>query len=90
MKTGRNHNQLKKKCLKKLHKYLKKGGCILINEPETSFFLKLIQIERTTDLKVLLPKKDSITILKIDSQKENLDLILNDCNKISTHKKFSD
>jgi len=28
--------------------------------------------------------------LKIDSQKENLDLILNDCNKISTHKKFSD
>ena len=25
-------------------KYLKKGGLILINEPETSFALKLIQI----------------------------------------------
>jgi SAM-dependent methyltransferase len=32
------------KCLKLLQKYLKDGGLILINEPETSFFLKLIQI----------------------------------------------
>ena len=31
------------KCLKLLQKYLKKNGLILINEPETSFFLKLIQ-----------------------------------------------
>ena len=30
--------------LKKISKYLKKNGYILINEPETSFFLKLIQI----------------------------------------------
>ncbi len=30
--------------LKKMSFYLKKNGCILINEPETSFFLKLIQI----------------------------------------------
>jgi len=34
----------------------------------TGPFLKLIQIESTANLKVLLPKKDSITILKIDSQ----------------------
>ena len=39
-----HHSSNPVKCLKKLHKYLKKGGCILINEPETSFFLKLIQI----------------------------------------------
>ena len=32
------------KCLKLLQKYLKKDGLILINEPETSFFLKLIQL----------------------------------------------
>ena len=32
------------KCLNLLMKYLKKGGLILINEPETSFTLKLIQI----------------------------------------------
>ena len=32
------------KCLKLLQKYLKKNGLILINEPETSFFLKLIQL----------------------------------------------
>ena len=32
------------KCLKGISKYLRKGGLILINEPETSFFLKLIQI----------------------------------------------
>ncbi len=31
-------------CLEKISKYLKKGGVILINEPETSFMLKLIQI----------------------------------------------
>ena len=30
--------------LKNISKYLKKDGLILINEPETSFFLKLIQI----------------------------------------------
>ena len=30
--------------LKKISKYLKNNGYILINEPETSFFLKLIQI----------------------------------------------
>jgi hypothetical protein len=32
------------KCIKLLQKYLKKDGLILINEPETSFFLKLIQL----------------------------------------------
>lgn len=32
------------KCLKSLSTYLKKDGLILINEPETSFSLKLIQI----------------------------------------------
>jgi len=32
------------KCLNKLSKYLKKGGLILVNEPETSFMLKMIQI----------------------------------------------
>ena len=32
------------KCLDKLSKYLKKDGVILINEPETSFMLKMIQI----------------------------------------------
>ena len=32
------------RCLKQLTKYLRKGGLILINEPETSFFLKLIQL----------------------------------------------
>ncbi len=32
------------KCLKLINKYLRKGGLILINEPETSFFLKLIQM----------------------------------------------
>ena len=32
------------KCLKLIMRYLKPGGFILINEPETSFFLKLIQI----------------------------------------------
>ena len=32
------------KCLKLIMRYLKTGGFILINEPETSFFLKLIQI----------------------------------------------
>ncbi len=32
------------KTLKKISHYLKKNGFILINEPETSFFLKLIQI----------------------------------------------
>ncbi len=32
------------RCLKQLSKYLRKGGLILINEPETSFFLKLIQL----------------------------------------------
>lgn len=32
------------KCLKLINKYLKKGGLILINEPETSFSLKLIQM----------------------------------------------
>ena len=31
------------KCLNLIMKYLKKGGMILINEPETSFALKLIQ-----------------------------------------------
>tara|TARA_B100000902_G_scaffold242574_1_gene229675 strand:- start:1607 stop:2401 length:795 start_codon:yes stop_codon:yes gene_type:complete len=31
-------------CLEKMYKYLKKDGFILINEPETSFMLKLIQI----------------------------------------------
>lgn len=31
-------------CLEKISKYLKKGGVILINEPETSFMLKFIQI----------------------------------------------
>ena len=31
------------KSLKKMSTYLKKGGLILINEPETSFFLKLFQ-----------------------------------------------
>ena len=30
--------------LKNISKYLKKNGYILINEPETSFFLKLIQV----------------------------------------------
>lgn len=39
-----HHSSNPAKCLKKLYKYLKKNGCILINEPETSFFLKLIQI----------------------------------------------
>ncbi len=32
------------KSLINISKYLKKGGYVLINEPETSFFLKLIQI----------------------------------------------
>ena len=32
------------KTLKRISKFLKKDGLILINEPETSFFLKLIQI----------------------------------------------
>lgn len=32
------------KCLKLISKYLKKGGFILLNEPETSFFLKVIQL----------------------------------------------
>ena len=32
------------KCLDKLSNYLKKDGVILINEPETSFMLKMIQI----------------------------------------------
>ena len=32
------------KCLKLISKYLKKGGLILINEPETSFSLKIIQM----------------------------------------------
>tara|TARA_B100001057_G_C22777534_1_gene922253 strand:- start:63 stop:857 length:795 start_codon:yes stop_codon:yes gene_type:complete len=32
------------KCLYKVSKYLKKDGVILINEPETSFMLKVIQI----------------------------------------------
>ncbi len=32
------------KCLKLINKYLKKGGLVLINEPETSFSLKLIQM----------------------------------------------
>lgn len=32
------------KCLDKMSKYLKENGVILINEPETSFFLKLLQI----------------------------------------------
>ncbi len=32
------------KSLKRMSKYLKKGGYILINEPETSFVLKLVQI----------------------------------------------
>ena len=32
------------KCLKLINIYLKKGGLILINEPETSFSLKLIQM----------------------------------------------
>ena len=32
------------KCLKLINRYLKKGGLILINEPETSFSLKLIQL----------------------------------------------
>ena len=31
-------------CLKRISKYLKNNGVILINEPETSFMLKLIQI----------------------------------------------
>ncbi len=31
-------------CLNKISKYLKKNGVVLINEPETSFMLKLIQI----------------------------------------------
>ena len=31
-------------CLEKMSKYLKKDGVILINEPETSFMLKFIQI----------------------------------------------
>ena len=31
-------------CLHKISKYLKKGGVMLINEPETSFMLKLFQI----------------------------------------------
>ncbi len=31
-------------CLEKMSKYLKNNGVILINEPETSFMLKLIQI----------------------------------------------
>ena len=30
--------------LKKMNKYLKKGGLILINEPETSIILRIIQI----------------------------------------------
>ena len=32
------------KCLNKITKFLKKGGVVLINEPETSFMLKLLQI----------------------------------------------
>ena len=32
------------KCINLLIKFLRKGGMILINEPETSFFLKLIQL----------------------------------------------
>ena len=32
------------KSLKLISKYLKKGGLILLNEPETSFFLKIIQL----------------------------------------------
>ena len=32
------------KSLKLISKYLKKGGLILMNEPETSFFLKIIQL----------------------------------------------
>jgi hypothetical protein len=32
------------RCLKLIMKYLKNDGVILINEPETSFFLKLIQL----------------------------------------------
>jgi SAM-dependent methyltransferase len=32
------------KCLKLINKYLRKGGLILINEPESSFSLKLIQM----------------------------------------------
>ena len=49
--------------LKKISKYLKKNGCILINEPETSFFLKLIQIildDESWSLKSKVFKKENI------------------------------
>ena len=39
-----HHSSNPVNCLKRLHKYLKKDGYILINEPETSFCLKLIQM----------------------------------------------
>ena len=31
-------------CLDQISKYLKKNGVVLINEPETSFMLKLLQV----------------------------------------------
>ena len=49
--------------LKKISKYLKKNGYILINEPETSFFLKLIQIildDESWSLKSKVFKKENI------------------------------
>mgnify|MGYP001181247097 FL=1 len=49
--------------LKKISKYLKKNGYILINEPETSFFLKLIQVildDESWSLKSKVFKKENI------------------------------
>jgi len=49
--------------LKKISVYLKKNGYILINEPETSFFLKLIQIlldDESWSLKAKVFSKKSI------------------------------
>jgi SAM-dependent methyltransferase len=76
--------------IKKMHQYLKKGGMILMNEPEISFFLKIIQQvlnDESWSLNSNIFKKKKIFTSKDPwfSNTAIANLLFNDENKFHKH-----